>query len=275
MAAKKIGIISIKGGVGKTSAVAALGASLANDFNKRVLLVDANFSAPNLGLHVGVINPEATLSHALADKVKIEDSIHETEYGFHIIPGSILNNKVEKLNPFKLKEKLKELEKYYDFILIDSSPTLNNEILATMLASDQLFLVTTPDYVTLVSTLRAVNVAKKKNIPISGLILNKVHNKNFEISLDDIEKACESKVLAVLPHDINVLEALSKNLPSTLHKNTEAALEYKKLAAAIAGEEYRVSPLKSFFRKFMNLIPKQEVNRAIFQEEGKIGYGPY
>ena len=52
MGAKKIGIISIKGGVGKTSTVAALGASLAKDFNKRVLLVDANFSSPNLCLHL-------------------------------------------------------------------------------------------------------------------------------------------------------------------------------------------------------------------------------
>ena len=42
---KTIGIVSIKGGVGKSSSVSALGASLANDFNKKVLIVDANFSS--------------------------------------------------------------------------------------------------------------------------------------------------------------------------------------------------------------------------------------
>jgi len=49
---KTIGIISIKGGVGKTTTVSALGAALANEFDKKVLLIDANFSAPNLALHL-------------------------------------------------------------------------------------------------------------------------------------------------------------------------------------------------------------------------------
>ena len=45
---KVLGVISIKGGVGKTTLVSNLGASLANDFKKKVLLIDANFNAPNL-----------------------------------------------------------------------------------------------------------------------------------------------------------------------------------------------------------------------------------
>ena len=53
-----IGVISIKGGVGKTTAVSNLGTVMANTFGKKVLLVDANFSAPNLGLHLGVVNPK-------------------------------------------------------------------------------------------------------------------------------------------------------------------------------------------------------------------------
>ena len=57
---KVIGIISLKGGVGKTSSVANLGAAL-TEFGKKVLVVDANFSAPNLGLHLGLTNPEIKL----------------------------------------------------------------------------------------------------------------------------------------------------------------------------------------------------------------------
>ncbi|MCH8872918.1 AAA family ATPase, partial [candidate division KSB1 bacterium] len=57
--AKTIGILSIKGGVGKTSTVAALGAAIAG-FDKKVLLIDGNFSAPNLGLHLGIVNPKVT-----------------------------------------------------------------------------------------------------------------------------------------------------------------------------------------------------------------------
>ena len=52
---KVIGIIAIKGGVGKTTIAASLASNLVNEYHKKVLLVDANFSAPNLGLHMDII----------------------------------------------------------------------------------------------------------------------------------------------------------------------------------------------------------------------------
>ena len=50
-------MISLKGGVGKTTAVVSLGSAIA-DFGKKVLLVDGNFSAPNLGLHLNLFDTE-------------------------------------------------------------------------------------------------------------------------------------------------------------------------------------------------------------------------
>ena len=256
--AKTIGILSIKGGVGKTSAVAALGAAIAG-FDKKVLLIDGNFSAPNLGLHLGIVNPKVTIHHVLQNKARAENAIYE--YGnLHIIPASLLSRKVK--NPLKLKDKIKHLKEYYDIMLIDSSPALNDETLAAMMASDELMVVTTPDYPTLSTTLRAVRLAKQRRTPISGLILNKVHNKKFELSIEDIEEATGVPVMAVLPYDINVLEALSQATPSTIYKErSDSSIEYKKLAAALIGEEYNdprfISKLKSLFKKPL----KQDDNR--------------
>lgn len=264
---RTIGIVSIKGGVGKTSAVAAIGASLANDFGKKVLLVDGNFSAPNLGLQLGIYNPEVTLQHVIDGKIKIKDAIHETGYGFDVIPGSRV---YRKMNPFKLAEKLREAKKNYDIILIDSSPNMNEEILATMIASDELLVVTTPDHVTLSSTLQAIRLAKQKRTPIMGLVLNKVHNKSFEIGIDDIESSTGINVLAILPHELEVLEALSQSKPSTLYKNSESTKEYKKLAACLIGErmiETKWDKFKSVFTGIIGRVPKQEINRDLFRNK--------
>ncbi len=174
-----------------------------------------------------------------------------------------------KVNPFKLKEKIAKLKKEYDIILLDSSPTLNEEILATMIASDELFVVTTPDHVTLNNTLRAVRLAKQRNTPISGLILNKVYNKKFEMTLPEIEEIADCKVLAVLPHEVNILEALSQKIPSPLHKQTESTIEYRKLGAALIGEDYKDTRLKSLFSRILGRMPKQELNRAILKDELK------
>jgi len=177
----------------------------------------------------------------------------------------------EKINPFKLKERVKELKENYDIILIDSSPSLNSEILSAMLASDELYVVTTPDHVTMSTTLRAVHLAKKRNTPIKGLILNKVHNKKFELDISDIEETAECNVLAVLPHELKILEALSQSIPSALYKDTDSTIEYKKLAAALIGETYKDKRFKSKILKLFNKTPKQEMNRRIFMDENLHG----
>ncbi len=266
---KTIGIISIKGGVGKTSTVGALGACFANDYGKKVLLVDANFSAPNLGLQLGIYNPEVTLHHVLDDKCDLKSAIYETGYGFDVIAGSQV---YKKLNPFKLAEKLREAKKNYDIILIDSSPNMNEEILATMIASDELLVVTTPDHVTLSSTLNAIKIAKEKRTPITGIVLNKVYGKSFEVKLEDIETATGVNVLAVLPHELEVMQALSNSMPSTKNKYTATTREYKKLAACLIGEKYvggKLDNIKSLFSKWTGTIPKQEINRTLFMDKIK------
>jgi len=258
-----LGIISIKGGVGKTSATNALAAALSNQFGKKILAVDANFSAPTLGLHLGIENPETTIHHVLDDKIHIRDAIITTNYGFDILPGARIYSKID---PFKLSEKLREIKKYYDMIILDSSPNLNEEILASMIASDELITVTTPDHVTLNSTLRAIKVAKDKKVPILGMILNRTYGKDFELNLEDIEQASGTEVLAVIPHDINVVESLARKIPSTLHKENRGTTEYRSLAGSLIGKEYREQGFGRFLKLFMKKMPKQEVNRLILKK---------
>jgi septum site-determining protein MinD len=251
MSGKIIGIISLKGGVGKTTTVANLGAALASEFNKKVLVVDANFSAPNLGLHLGLVEPDITLHDVLSNKAKANEAIYEHEAGFHLMPGAYVP---KKINPKKLKQKINYLKNYYDFILIDSSPNLDDEILATMIASDELLVVTSPDYPTLSTTLRAVRIAKQKRTPITGLILNKVYNKKFELSKNEIEQAAQVPILSIITHDIKVPESIYYTKPVALHNpKANPSIEYKKLAASLIGEEYKdprfFSRFKSFFKR--------------------------
>jgi septum site-determining protein MinD len=259
---ESIGILSIKGGVGKTTATAALGTALAQQ-GKKVLLVDANFSAPNLALHLGIVNPAFSLHDVLQSKANALGAVIETDYGFDIIAGRLGLKKVFYPDYLKLKEKIQHLRYHYDTILIDSSPTLDHETLAAMLASDKLLIVTTPDHVTLSCTLHAVKVAKQKNIPIMGIVLNRVYNKKFELGIDEIEKLTGVPVLAVIPHDINILKALSELKPSTYDaKENDAVVEYKKLAAFLTGQSYQDRRLKTKIKNFFSrAVPKQEVNR--------------
>ncbi|MBS3076578.1 AAA family ATPase [Candidatus Pacearchaeota archaeon] len=257
---KSIGVFSLKGGVGKTSSVVALGDAIAS-LGKKVLLVDANFSAPNLGMHLNIINPEVTIHDVLDRVANISDAIYDFGERFHVLPASM--NYPKEINPYKLKDKLSYWKNKYDYVLIDTSPSMNDETYAAMLASDELLVVTTPDVPTLGTTIKAVNMARKRGTPIIGLILNKVRNKNFELSLKDIETTSDVPVMAVIPEDINILKALSKSVPLTYFKpKSEASVEYKKLAGTLIGEAHKPKRIKDIFKKMRP--DKQTLNREIY-----------
>jgi len=272
---KTIGIFSIKGGVGKTSSTLALGDAISS-FGKKVLLVDANFSSPNLGIYLKIVEPEKTLHDVMSRKANFKETIHKSEIpenyeefrnsetknfrNFDVLPATIFPK--YRINPFDLKKKLGTIKRQYDFIIIDSSPALNEETLAAMTASDEIIIVTTPDHVTLSTTLKAIKLAKQRDTKINGIILNKVQNKNFELSIEDIENTVDVPVLASIPYDINVLKSASKFLPLTSHKpRSHASKEYRKLASVLTGEKYKSPVLKRLFKITPN---KPEINREVF-----------
>lgn len=241
-----IGVISLKGGVGKTTVVSNLAAALAHDYNRQVLLVDANFSTPHCGLHVGLINPEKTIHNVLRDEISPFQALYAHEAGFHIMPGSLSPKEV---SPGKLAQKIAPLRSFYDVILLDSSPALNGEMLATMNASDVLLVVSSLDYPTLSATLHAIKIARQKKTPIIGLVINKARNKKFELSIADIEKTAGIPVIAVIPEDVKVLEALSATTPVSLYAPKRSpSIAYRRLAGLLVGEEFKDPRFSAQFR---------------------------
>lgn len=235
---KVIGIVSVKGGVGKTSVTSNLGAVLAEHFGKKVLLVDANFSAPNLGMHLGVVEPEVTLHHVLDGKQHIFTSVHDFEEKFHFIPASLQYPK--KISYDSFKNKLRQFSGKYDYILIDASPS--HEIGATIDAADALLVVLSPDFPTVSTTVSTVRLIEKSKKPILGLVLNRVHKKKFELERKDIEETLGYGILSILPEDKKMMKALSQMRPyALLYPKKKLTKGYVSLAGEITGEHIKDS----------------------------------
>ena len=257
---KTIGIIAIKGGVGKTTISASLAADLVNHFQKKVLLIDANFSAPNLGLHMDIIQPKKTIHEVMINKVRISSAIHN-RFGVDVIPGSYIPN--FPFNPLKLKDKLRTLKKHYDFTIIDSSPSLNEEVLSAILASDLLFLITTPDYPTLSCSLKAAKLAKQRGRPIAGIIINKIRDPAYELNLKEIEKITEIPVIARIPDDKNNIRAIFTRIPASIYyRRSKFSKEINRLSSALTGAKEK----RSFISFFLPNFKKEQVNRQILKQ---------
>ncbi|MDO8460767.1 MAG: AAA family ATPase [Nanoarchaeota archaeon] len=259
---KALGIISIKGGVGKTTIASSLAADLAANYRKKVLLVDANYNAPNLGLHMDIVEPDKTIHHVLDNKTNIEKAIHN-RFGVDVIPGSYVYPR--KIDFLKLSDKINKIKDNYHFVIIDSSPSLNEELLSTMLASDALFIVTTPDYPTLSCSLRAANLAKQRGKPIAGIIINKVRDPKYELTLQQIENSIEIPVVARIPDDKTATRAIYTRIPTPIYnKNSPFSKEINRLNAALTGNAEKLS----LVRRIFPISPKkEEVNRQLLKED--------
>ena len=255
-----VGIVAIKGGVGKTTVASALAADLVNNFRKKVLLVDANYSSPHVAMHMNIEKPNKTVHDVISGKVRIANAIH-TRYGVDVIPGDELGS--HKMNPLRLKDKINSIKNKYDFVIIDASPSLNEELLSTITASDSLLMVSTPDAPTLSSSIKAAMLAKHRNTPINGIIVNKIRNPKYELTLEEIEEGTELPVIAKIPDDDSLVEALFNKTPATLYKkNSNFSRQISTISAALTGEHQKLG----WIREILGLHFKpEEVNREIMR----------
>ena len=119
-------ITSGKGGTDKTTTAINLGAAL-NKFKEDVVIVDANLTTPNIGLHFGTPIVPVSLNHVLQGKADIEEAIYEHESGTKIVPCSLSLKDFKKIDMSLMKDVSKELKKISSHIILDSAAGLGEE----------------------------------------------------------------------------------------------------------------------------------------------------
>ncbi|MBN2517800.1 MAG: AAA family ATPase [Candidatus Altiarchaeota archaeon] len=269
--ARIIGVVSIKGGVGKTTVTANLGYSLAEEFKKRVLVIDANLGVPNLGFHLDKPFPDITLFDVLKDAVPITEAVFVHDSGLHLVLTPLSEQKADLS---ELKHRLKNVLREYDFILIDSSPTLGPDLASIMETSDELLLITSPDYPTMSASFKAVEMASRLKARIRGVVVNRFKGKRFELALENISETLGLDILAVIPEDDRVAEALSQKSPVVFYSpNSKAALEFKKLAGSLVGAQ----PRSSFWGRFLTRLglgrrasKEKQLKKRVQELEGQL-----
>jgi septum site-determining protein MinD len=225
--ARVIGVFSCKGGVGKTTTVANIGMCMNQHLKGEVLAVDANLSAPNLGLHLGELSPKTTIHDVLAGELPIEKAIMKC-HGLSVLLGSIAFG--EEVHLVDLRGHLEPLKSKYKVILLDSAPGLGPEVISAMKSCDEIMIVTNPHVPTIASTLKTFGATERYKVPIMGTVVNMVREEPFELSQKAIKKALGWPITAVVPEDPRVREATAAGVPVVRYKpNSRAAQRFRKL----------------------------------------------
>lgn len=227
-----LGVFSAKGGVGKTTTVANLGAALAQRKRGKAIIVETNMTASNLGLHLGVVDPPVTVQDLVMGRLKVEEGISKTEYGLHLLPGSIAFT--TEVGSVDLSPVLESLRRKYDVIILDSAPGFAPEVTSAMRACDEVLVCCQPQIPAIAGTLQSMRALERMKIPLLGVVLTRVTGKRYEISTSEIKRTLGWPTLVEIPEDDMVPESITRGLPVVLYApNSPAAQEYLRLARMI------------------------------------------
>jgi len=252
---KVIGVFSGKGGVGKTTLVANLATSLTKNFNKKVVVVDSNFSTSHLGLHFGLYEePKVTLRDVILENESLVSAFYiHPSTGVRLIPAPI-SGSLDEVVVNGLANVVEQLKEDNDIVILDAAPGLGREVITTMKSIDEALIIATPDIPSITDALKTTNLIKKVNdkINISGVIVNRVRNEKYELTRKEIESACNTNVVTHIPEDSKVPESIAKGVPLIeLHPYSKASVAFGRLAAAMVGQTYEP---RSFVYALMKLL---------------------
>ena len=232
---KFITIISGKGGTGKTTSAINLAAEL-NNIGRKVTLVDANLSSPDVAHYLGFPQLVPNLHNVLRNESHISKATYLHASGVKIVPASLYNNPEERF-PKKISGAVIDLFGKNDIVVIDSAAGLGREVLEAIKPADETIIVTNPERLALFNAKKAISLAESQGSVVIGAILNKVKGNKNEYSASDVKSYLGVPIIAEVPEDVNVKRSLLLKHPVVLsHPNSAASVEFRKLAKLI-GEE--------------------------------------
>ncbi len=248
--AKILVITSGKGGVGKTTSSAALGAGLALRGHKTVI-IDFDIGLRNLDLVMGcerrvvydfvnVINGDASLNQALIKDKRLDN--------LYILAASQTRDK-DALTLEGVGKVIEELSKTFEYIICDSPAGIEKGAYLAMYYADEAIVVTNPEVSSVRDSDRMLGLLASKSRraeqgepPIKEHLLLARYNaervtKGEMLGVDDVEEILAIRLLGVIPESISVLKASNQGVPVILDDQSDAGQAYSDAVDRLLGKE--------------------------------------
>ncbi len=248
MAVKTIVFANQKGGVGKTTTAANLGAYLAEQ-GRKVLLVDFDPQA-NLSSSVGADKARPGIYDVLSGRRSISEVLQPTATeNLHIIPSNInlTGANIELVDregrDFFLKNALTNINGNWDYILIDCPPSLGILTVNGLTAADSVIIPLQCEYFALeglsllLKTIRKVQESLNPDLIIHGILFTMYDGRTrlaHEV-VQEVTSYFRDKVFrTVIPRNVRLSEAPSYGIPINLYDRECAGAKcYERLAREV------------------------------------------
>ncbi|MGQ9511861.1 septum site-determining protein MinD [Thermodesulfitimonas sp.] len=235
-------ITSGKGGVGKTTATANIGAGLAMRGYK-VALVDADIGLRNLDVVLGLENRivydlvDVAHGHCRLKQALIKDKRFD---GLYLLPAAQTKDKTA-VKPEQMKEICHQLKEEFDYVIIDCPAGIEQGFKNAIAGAEKAIVVTTPEVSAVRDADRVIGLLEAADLREPKLIINRLRpwmvKQGEMMNIDDILDILAVDLLGVIPEDEQIIVTTNKGEPVVQDQRSRSGEAFRNVARRILGEE--------------------------------------
>ena len=241
MSARRIVVTSGKGGVGKTTTTANVGAALAQR-GRRVVLVDADIGLRNLDLVLGlekrivfdiveVVEERCQLRQALIRDKRFGE-------GLAILPAAQTRDKTA-VSENQFAKVIDDLAEICDYVIIDCPAGIEHGFRNAIAGAREAIIVTTPEVSAIRDADRVIGKLNERGLPLR-LIVNRLRPEMVRsgdmLSVEDVCEILSAELLGIVPDDEEIIDTTNRGEPIVLSGENRLAAIYGKIARRLEGE---------------------------------------
>lgn len=242
-------ITSGKGGVGKTTTTANIGAGLVN-LGKKVVVIDADIGLRNLDVVLGLENRIVyDLVDAVSGECKIKQALIKDKRfdGLYLIPAAQTKDK-DSVSEQQMVDLCNELRETHDYILIDCPAGIEQGFKNAIAGADKAIVVTTPEVSAVRDADRIIGLLEAAEIENPRLIVNRIRpdmvRRGEMMDLADMKDILAIEVLGIVPDDENVVISTNRGMPTVADEASFSGQAFRNIALRITGQEVPLMDLE-------------------------------
>lgn len=264
-------VTSGKGGVGKTTTTANIGAALALE-GKKVVLIDADIGLRNLDIVLGLEN---RIVYDLVDVVEhvcrlkqalIKDKRFE---GLYLLPAAQTRDK-NAVTPPQMQQLCEELKEQFDFIIIDCPAGIEQGFKNAIAGADKAIVVTTPEVSAVRDADRIIGLLAANELFSPQLVVNRIRvdmvKRGDMINIDDTIDILGVDLLGIVPDDERIIVSTNRGEPAVTEESSLAGQAYRNIAKRLLGEDVPLLSLEAeetFMDKLLKLFSPKNKKRTV------------
>lgn len=231
-----------KGGVGKTTISANLGASLAK-LGKSTVVIDMDIGLRNLDVVMGLENRVVyNIMDIIEGRCKISQALVRDKHldNLFLLPASQIHNK-EDIDIDKVVDIVTSLEGSFDYILLDSPAGIEKGFESAVSPAKEALIVATPDVSSVRDADRVIGIIESKGIFSISLIVNRYDlnlvAKKKMLDFESIVEILGVDAIGVVPEDKAVIETTNRGeILVNYMPGSPASKEFALIAKRIEGD---------------------------------------